>query len=139
MPPSRAERRGRKAALIAAVGVALAFATWKISRAPFDDRDFDRATWSRMRGSDERDNPRGQMLDDLVEDLEARRPSRDEVIVMLGPTESECAVLSPPIGPKDTCLSYILGMWSGFRIDYDTLDVYFGDDGRVRKAMAVQH
>ena len=95
--------------------------------------------WVHMRGSNDPDNPRGQMVEDLVDDLEARRPLREEVIAMLGSSEFECSVLSPPVGATDTCLSYNLGMWSGFRMDYDTLDVYFEADGRVLEAVTVQH
>jgi hypothetical protein len=40
---------------------------------------------------------------------------------------------------RDTCLSYNLGMWSGLRMDYDTLDIYFDNSGRVARALTVQH
>ena len=36
-------------------------------------------------------------------------------------------------------MSYNLGMWSGFRMDYDFLDIYFDDQGRVVDVLIVQH
>ena len=115
------------------------FGVFEFLDGPFDDMPFERATWTRMRGSDDPDNPRGHMVESLIGSFEEHRPTRDEVMRLLGPSELDCAVLSPPVGPKETCLSYILGMWSGFRMDYDTLDIYFGEDGRVFKALPVQH
>src|SRR5687768_8046181 len=100
------------------------FGVFEFLDGPFDDIPFDRTTWIRMRDKDDRDNPRGQMVESLVENLEEHRPTRDEVIRLLGPSEFGCGVLSPPIGPKETCLSYNLGEWSGHRLDVDTLDIY---------------
>jgi hypothetical protein len=34
---------------------------------------------------------------------------------------------------------YNLGMWSGFRIDYDGLQVHFDSQGRLTYTQCVQH
>jgi len=105
---------------------------------PFNDTSFDRATW-RQHPTAEFDNPRGHMLESLIDHLKERRPSRNEVVELLGPSERKCGTLAPPVGSTETCLSYELGSWSGFRMDPDTLDVYFREDGVFLEAYAVQH
>ena len=105
---------------------------------PFDDEPFDRVTW--LQNSDANDdNPRGQMVKSLIDHLKDLQPVRSEVIELLGPAEQKCGRLDPPVGPVETCLSYNLGSWSGFRLDPDTLDVYFDPDGRFLEAFPVQH
>jgi hypothetical protein len=105
---------------------------------PFDDSSFDRATWIQHGDADD-DNPRGHMVESLVDRLKDNRPRRGEVIDLLGPSDRECGRLEPPVGPIEMCLSYHVGSWSGFRMDPDTLDVYFGADGRFLDAFPVQH
>lgn len=36
-------------------------------------------------------------------------------------------------------VAYTLGMWSGFRIDYDSLDIYFDSNDRVCRVCIIQH
>jgi len=105
---------------------------------PFNDSSFDRVTWIQHGDADD-DNPRGHMVESLIDRLEEHRPGRNEVIELLGPSERGCGRLETQIAPVETCLSYHLGSWSGFRMDPDTLDVYFGDDGRFLEALPVQH
>ena len=97
---------------------------------PVDDRPFDRTTWHAMHGSWDADNPRGRMVKALRTQLLDSRPTQPQVLDLLGEPEFE---------RRDDLLSYNLGMWSGFRIDYDSLDVHFGSDGRVQDAFVVQH
>ena len=107
----------------------------------FDDQTFDRSTWIAYRGSSEPDSPRGHMFVDLAERLEQQRPRRAEVLHLLG--EPDFYLLgSNPLSPPDlnaNPLSYNLGMWSGFRIDYDSLEIEFDDEDRVRKVYRLQH
>jgi hypothetical protein len=105
---------------------------------PFDDEPFDRVTW--LQNSDANDdNPRGHMVESLIDHLNDLQPVRSDVIELLGPAEQKCGRLNPPVGAVETCLSYNLGSWSGFRMDPDTLDVYFDPDGRFLEAFPVQH
>ncbi|HEY1016071.1 MAG TPA: hypothetical protein VGE07_25400 [Herpetosiphonaceae bacterium] len=97
---------------------------------PFDDRPFDQALWLQQQNTFVRDNPRGLMAHELATLLETQRLTRAEVLALLGAADGES---------YDTMLSYELGMWSGFRMDHDTLDIYFDSTDRVEDARVVQH
>jgi hypothetical protein len=120
------------------VALALWFA-WDRLHDPFDNAQFDQVVWNKWRGSWDSDNPRGHMASALIDELKDRKLTRDEAIALLGSPEAKCGVLPNPVGPADSCISYSIGSWSGFRMDSDTLDVYFGNDGRVSDAITVQH
>lgn len=53
-------------------------------------------------------------------------------------TEVE-ALIGPPDSTRDGVLEYFLGMCSGLRIDFDTLDVHLDADGKVKNVLIVQH
>ena len=55
--------------------------------------------------------------------------TKDEVEKLLGAPDSN----------KGDIHEYFLGMCSGLRIDFDTLDVYFDSEGRLVKAQLHQH
>jgi predicted XRE-type DNA-binding protein len=97
---------------------------------PFNDLAFDKALWHQHRNDTSPDNPRGNMAHDLATLLETEQMTRAEVITLLG---------QPDARSSDTMLSYQLGMWSGFRIDNDTLDVFFDHADHVIDARVVQH
>jgi hypothetical protein len=135
-------RSSRKKVLGLIAGVLIAVALWFVwdnPMDPFDNASFDQALWAKWRGSWDYDNPRGHMAADLIDRLEDDRPTRAEVVALLGPSEAPCHDLTPSVGSVQECLSYSIGSWSGFRMDSDTLDVYFGNDGRVRSSLTVQH
>jgi hypothetical protein len=135
-------RASRKKLLIVVCGIVGAVALWLLwdnPTDPFDNASFDQALWSKWRGSWDPDSPRGHMASDLIGRLERGQPTRSDVLALLGPPEAPCSKLTPPAGDLGQCLSYSIGSWSGFRMDSDTLDVYFGYDGRVRNAFTVQH
>lgn len=87
---------------------------------PFDDRDFDRDVWMAHSQDWRPDNPRGQMAQDLRDRLLRERPSRSQVIELLG----------PPRYQRPDRISYYLGSW-GFGPDCDWLEIYFGEDDAV--------
>lgn len=124
--------------LLALVGL-VAVVSRFVFDSPFDEASFDRATWLAMAGDMDPDNPRGPMAAALIEKLQGEELSRDAVLQLLGPADYPCSALSPSAGPIDTCFSYNLGMWSGLRLDYDTLDIYFKEDNRVARVLTVQH
>lgn len=128
-----------RAGAMALLLVALVWGAIPSALDPFDDSPFDPIVWTRWQGVFHHDNERGHMARSLIRKLEMDRPHRSEVVVLLGPTDRECSVLTPPLGQKETCLSYYLGDWSGYRMDPDTLDVYFSGDGRVSNVVTVQH
>jgi outer membrane protein assembly factor BamE (lipoprotein component of BamABCDE complex) len=88
--------------------------------------DFDAAVWrsnsieERIDGNCGRDNPRGDMVDDLVGDHLRRGMSRDEIRSLLGSPDR-----------TGSGWDYCLGMWSGFRIDYDWLSLSFDKGDRL--------
>lgn len=70
------------------------------------------------------------MIGDLSKELMHRRPSRTEVVEWLG---------EPDFRNEPRLMSYNLGMWSGLRMDFDSLDIEFDEAGRVRHVRSVQH
>ena len=96
---------------------------------PWNDRRFDAAVWAANENSRDPDNPRGQMYTDLRRHYLKSGTLREEVIELLG----------GPIGTTASHLSYNLGMWSMFRIDYDTLEIEFDADGRLATVYHLQH
>lgn len=96
---------------------------------PFSGRWFNQTLWQKLDGSLDPDNPRGSMVLDLKQRYLKKGVSRSYVISLLG--EPDCE-------NTDEILSYNLGMWSGFRIDYDSLDIRF-EDGLLVESYCVQH
>lgn len=47
--------------------------------------------------------------------------------------------LGVPDYNRANAYAYFLGMCSGLRMDFDTLDVHFDSEGRLVKAFVVQH
>ena len=97
---------------------------------PFDNRDFDSEIWLKYHEDMEPDNPRGEMYEDLVENYLIKGMSKAEVFGLLG---------QPDFQNTEDMMSYNLGMWSGMRIDYDSLDLKFTDDGGLVEFYRVQH
>ena len=97
---------------------------------PFDDLEFDAAVWKQSAGTANTNSPRGRMYDDIEARLERTRPTREEVLRLLGEPDSQ---------RQDETLEYSLGAWSGFRIDFDSMYVSFDRDGRVSSVYKVQH
>ena len=56
----------------------------------------------------------------------------------LAKTEVE-KLLGQPESNRADVHEYDLGMCSGFRIDFDTLDIQFDSEGRLMKVQVVQH
>ncbi|HEX2189354.1 MAG TPA: hypothetical protein VHG51_10675 [Longimicrobiaceae bacterium] len=45
----------------------------------------------------------------------------------------------PDFGRRPAVYSYLVGMWTGFRIDHDSFDVHIDHAGRVTRTRVVQH
>ena len=89
---------------------------------PFDDLKFDQTVWRQYSGYSDPRSPRGRMYEDLETVLLRTRPSREDVLQMLG---------EPDTPARDETLRYSLGAWSGFRIDFDTMVIAFDESGHV--------
>jgi hypothetical protein len=97
---------------------------------PFDDLEFDSAIWKQYPGPKDYNSPRGRMYDDIASRLERTRPTREEVLRLLG---------EPDFRLPDGTFEYSLGAWSGFRMDFDSMYVNFDRKGRVSGVYKVQH
>jgi hypothetical protein len=120
------------------VGTALAFVALVslLSDSPFDDQPFDQVVWLKHYNDNDPDNPRGLMADAIKKRLLHEKPTISSVMLLLGDPESMHEANKAGFS---FVLSYNLGMWSGFRIDYDTFDIYFDGSNRVSQIRIIQH
>ncbi len=95
---------------------------------PFDDRPFNREVWLDHYEDWGTMNPRGRMGKSVQQLLINSGMTRVEVKRYLGP---------PEIDSEDYAIQYLLGPYSGFRIDYDFLVISFGDDDRVKEVRII--
>jgi hypothetical protein len=100
---------------------------------PFDDMPFDAHEWRKLYNYPSADNPRGPMAEILRKNLLNTRPTKNEVLALLG--DPDC--MSEEDKQRQDFLSYGLGAWSalGFAPDFCCLQIYFDNEGRVRTAM----
>lgn len=96
---------------------------------PFDDKDFNKIVWVKYHESKDPDNPRGQMLEDLQNKYLKPGLSKSKIKELLG---------EPDLDKSDNLWVYNLGMWSGLRIDYDSLNIEFKNDHLI-SSRQVQH
>ncbi|WP_041366540.1 hypothetical protein [Methylophaga frappieri] len=97
---------------------------------PFNDKEFDQKVWLSMDTDWDPDNPRGKMYEDIVDNHLEKGMSKQQVVDLLG---------QPDLKNKSLLFSYNLGMWSGFRMDYDSLDLVFNSSANLEKFYRVQH
>ena len=98
---------------------------------PFNDRRFQETVWKEYYQNDDPDNPRGNMAYHLRDKVLKAGMSMDEVRAILG---------NPDYSETENSLQYNLGMWSGFRMDYDSFDIYFEEgNGGLTHVEIVQH
>lgn len=122
---------GIAAAVVVSAGIVwYALNLHEVLDEPFDDLCFDQEAWRAQHNSSDPDNPRGKMVADLQRRCLRKGMTRQEVLDLLG---------EPDFAKEPTLFMYNLGAWSGFRIDYDTLDVHFDTDGRLTHTAVVGH
>ena len=97
---------------------------------PFNDRKFNATEWKEFHESHDYDNPRGTMAYHLRDKVLTKGMKRNEVKAILG---------EPDYSEGRNVLKYNLGMWSGFRIDYDSFDIYFDTTEKLTHIEIVQH
>jgi hypothetical protein len=115
----------------AVVAVALTAVTLLLRAGdPFRGMAFDSVAWKNLRGDLDPDNPRAHMIRDLLNNHLREGMLSAEVVTLLG---------NPDDGSTKQHSEYILGMWSGFRMDYDVLEIDFDSTGRVSSIAVVQH
>jgi hypothetical protein len=115
--------------LLVSIGF-LFFLRFFIFQNPFNDQRFNQSLWAAYSGSTDPNNPRGQMYEDLTTKNLKKGMSKQDVLTLLG---------EPDFSKEEAVFKYNLGAWSGFRIDYDSLDIAFDQDGKVKAFYRVQH
>jgi hypothetical protein len=99
--------------------IVLAFIDKPLDHTTQNKQRFDRAIWMSYAGSEDRDNLRGTMANDVLERLTRRRPNTTEVVNMLGKPDSQT---------DQSVFIYRLGMWSNNRQTRDVMEIYFEND-----------
>ena len=95
---------------------------------PYGDRRFDAATWQADGGMSVPRSRRGLMVGDLRARVIRAGMTRADVLTTMGEPEFRSA---------DGSVGYALGLWSGSKRDYDSMDVEF--DARDRVVRTVLH
>jgi hypothetical protein len=93
---------------------------------PFDDHAFNREVWLDQYEEWGWGNPRGRMAYSVRDMLIGSDMTLKEVIDLLG---------LPEISNGPNSIKYLLGPWSGFRIDPDFLLIRFDEHERVKEAL----
>lgn len=121
------------ALLAAAVVVAVAFVGWQYwlyKGGIFRTSSFNETEWKSLaRRTTDASCYRGGMTHDLKTNILRAGLKKMEVEKLLGEPDSK----------KATAHEYLLGMCSGLRFDFDTLDVHFDSEGKLVKVQIVQH
>jgi hypothetical protein len=105
---------------------------------------FDQKQWRAARNWNP-NNVRGKMVRRLLHDYQLKGMTRKEAIALLGQPDGADGSLSDSQKFSDAAINkartlyWVLGMWSGMRMDYDTLDLEFEERGRVVNWAIVQH
>ena len=103
---------------------------WLFNGGIFRTSGFDEAAWKSMsRKTSDSSCYRGGMAHDITTNVLRVGLPRAEVERLLG----------VPDYKRANTYAYFLGMCSGLRMDFDTLDVYFDPEGGVMKTSVVQH
>jgi hypothetical protein len=117
--------------LLAGAGVAfVGWQSWLFKGGVFRTSSFNEVEWKSLRKTTSDSSCyRGGMAHDIKTHILRAGVTKTEVEKRLGAPDSV----------KADVHEYFLGMCSGMRIDFDTLDVHFNPEGRVMKVQVVQH
>ncbi len=129
------KRRIRRLPLIAGICLASYLAYFYLGSllSYYDYLDFDAPVWRRCDNYQSPKNPRGLMTDSLRKRLLTTRPTRNEVLALLGPPDC----MYGRKGEKENSLRYRLGAWGAFglTVDYECLEIHFDEDRRVKTVL----
>lgn len=111
----------------------VAWQYWLFKGGIFRTSSFDETNWKSLIDNDAKDSScyRGGMAHDIKTNVLRVGLTHAEVEKLLGQPDQ--------IKAESEMYEYVLGMCSGLRIDYDTLDVHFDSGGRLTKVQVVQH
>lgn len=116
------------------MAVAIVIAKWAVNALrdldPFEGRYFVQSEWLSQAGSYDPKNSRARMVGDLRRNHLRRQMHQSAVQTLLG---------TPDLTTPNNEWEYLLGMWSGFGMDYDTLTIAFDHKDQVSSIHVVQH
>jgi hypothetical protein len=116
--------------LFALAMILLAWQYWLFGGGIFRTSSFDKDHWlASEKTADDISCHRGGMAEDIRRNVLHFGQTIDEVTKVLG----------QPSDVRGAIYSYNLGMCSGMRIDFDSLDVHFDNRGRLKLVQIVQH
>ena len=120
--------------MVATVGLlAVVFVGWQywlFKGGIFRTSSFDEVEWKSLsKTTTDSSCYRGGMAHDIKTNILRAGLTKIEVEKLLGAPDSNRADVH----------EYFLGMCSGLRIDFDTLDVHFDSNGRLSTVQVVQH
>lgn len=118
-------------AVLAVFSGLLVLVMWHMSSGVFATDYFEREAWvaNTINGDDSRCY-RGGMANDIRDNVLSRKMSQEDVSALLGKPDGRVTAQE---------YQYVLGMCSGFGVDYDVLHVYFDAQGSFISAKIVQH
>ena len=115
---------------IAVFSIFLGWQYWLFKGGIFRTSSFNEQEWKSLsRKTSDFSCYRGGMAHDIRTNVLRAGQSQGEVEKLLGKPDSD----------KGTVQEYFLGMCSGLRIDFDTLDVHFNAAGKITSVHVVQH
>ncbi len=99
-----------------------------VSSSPFDNRPFDQESWIKNFDNQNPDNPRAEMISDLMKNYLKTDMTRSEVIKLLG---------KPDRRDEKHFISYLIGM-QGFVSDPGQLELEFSDEKKLVKYYLIE-
>ena len=118
--------------LVLGVLFTAAYCSYRLSLSPFETDAFEKAEWQQETSFEESFSCyRGGMANDIKNNKLTAGMQAKHVVNLLGKPDTTT--------PNKQETQYILGMCSGFRIDYDVLHIYFNEQGELTDAKIIQH
>jgi hypothetical protein len=115
--------------MVSLVAVFVAFIWWS-SSGVFSTSKFDSSVWSaKQTNGTDITCYRGGMANDIKDRLLQRGMAMVEVEQLLGRPDIKSSAE----------YRYVLGMCSGFGLDYDDLHIYFENQGKLTRVAIIQH
>ncbi len=97
---------------------------------PLDNRPFSESVWKENDHDWNHKNPRGEMVADLMRQIHQEKPTRSQILQRLG---------EPDFSMTNLLISYNIGAWLGFGMDYNSLDIEFDKAGQFLNVQVLQH
>jgi hypothetical protein len=118
--------------LVLGVFLTAAYYSYRLNLSPFETDAFEKAKWQQETSLEESFSCyRGGMASDIKNNKLTTSMQAKHVVDLLGKPDTTT--------PNKQEIQYILGMCSGFGVDYDVLHIYFNERGELTNAQIIQH